>query len=452
MTTTITDRADLLAARSRGKREARRRLIVYATFALFFVFLIEGTLRKWFLPGLSGVLALVRDPLAIALYVYAFTHGFVWKRGFASFWLFIAVLTSMIGLLQYSINGLGITGWLLGLRTYWMYMPLGLVIAATYTRDDVARFFRFVLIIAIPYAILVAVQYSAGPTAVINWGVAGDNEGAVTLSDGIVRPFGLFTFTAPNVLYTAFTLAVFIAYFMVAGRNWKQTVFLAVLAVAVGSMLVLTGSRTIYFLAGAIVGLSLFGTLMAKPTARALRRSFGILLFVGLALVLFVWAFPDMYAAMQDRFEQASNAEGGLWNRIYYSSFSFLDSESESVLLGYGIGAGAPGVTSFLHLRPLFLGESDTQRNINELGLFVGPLLLLLRFATAGWIAWLAVWLAARREYAALPIAGLVAVSFAFGQLTNSTIEGNVLWLAFGLVVALRKSFSRETKWRQVHT
>jgi hypothetical protein len=308
-----------------------------------------------------------------------------------------------------------------------------------------------VLIIAIPYAVLVAMQYSAGSTAVINWGVAGDNEGAVILSDGITRPFGLFTYTAPNVLYTAFTLAVFIAYYMVAGRNWKQTVFLAALAVAVGSMLVLTGSRTIYFLAGAVVGLSLLGTLIAKPTVRALRQTFGILLFVGLALVLFVWAFPDMYAAMHDRFERASNAEGGLWNRIYYNSFSFLSSVNESELLGYGIGAGAPGVTSFLGLRPLFLGESDTQRNINELGLFIGPLFLLLRFATAVWIAWLSVRLAARGEYAALPIAGLVAVSFAFGQLTSSTTEAYMLWLAFGLTVALRNSLIRETQWCQGH-
>ncbi|TCP39298.1 hypothetical protein [Rhodovulum marinum] len=445
MTSVVRDRAELLAVRSQAKREANRRLVVRATFLLFFVFLIEGSLRKWFLPGLSGVLTLLRDPLALALYAYALANGFFWKRGVAKLWLFFAVLTSTIGLLQYLLNGLGVAGWLLGVRTYWLYMPLALVIAATYQREDISRFLRIVLIVAIPYAILVAMQYSAPPVAVINWGVAGDNEGAVGLGDGLVRPFGLFTYTAPNVLYTAFSLAAFIAYYLAASLGKKQTLFLVAVAVAVGTMLVLTGSRTIYFLAAAIFGLASVGILGARPTVRAFRRMFGILLFIGLAGVLFVWVFSDMFAAMQDRFERASNAEGGLWNRIYYNSFSFLGSENESELLGYGIGAGAPGVTSFFGLRPLFLGESDTRRNINELGLFIGPLFLLLRFATAGWIAWLSVRLAARREYAALPIAGLVAVSFAFGQLTSSTTEAYMLWLAFGLVVALRHSLIRET-------
>ncbi len=132
-------------------------------------------------------------------------------------------------------------------------------------------------------------------------------------------------------------------------------------------MAVLTGSRTIYFLAAAILSFPVAGMLVSRPDARTFSRILGIFVFVGFAGLLFVLIFPDMFSAMQMRFVQASASEGRLWNRIYYNSFSFFDGTGTNHILGFGVGAGAPGVVNVLHLPPLFLGESDTKRNLNEL-------------------------------------------------------------------------------------
>jgi hypothetical protein len=132
----------------------------------------------------------------------------------AALWLGFAVFTACFGLLQHMASGFGLTGWMLGVRTYWLYMPLAFVVAAAFRREDVMRFLRLNLWIALPYAVLVASQYSAGPGAFINRGVGGDEEGAVGLGDGILRPFGLFTYTGPNVQFTAAMIAMFTAVFL----------------------------------------------------------------------------------------------------------------------------------------------------------------------------------------------------------------------------------------------
>ncbi|SNT36819.1 oligosaccharide repeat unit polymerase [Tropicimonas sediminicola] len=449
MSKVLGDRPAVYRARDAHRREAQRRGVVWATLLLFLLLLVEGPLRKWFLPGLAGPLTLLRDPFALLLYAHCINKGFIWTRGMAQIWLLFALVSAPFALQQYALNGYGIPGWLLGLRTYWMYMPIAFVIAATHRRDDILRFLRVVLAIAIPYAFLVARQYGAPPFAFVNWGVAGDIQGAVALGDGIVRPFGLFTYTAPNVLYTAFTLAAFLAYYLTGPKGWKQQAFLVAAGFAVATMSVLTGSRTIYFQVAAITGFTLIGLLATRPTVRTVRRIAAVLVFIGLVALIFVKVFPDMLVAMGERFESASRSEGGLWNRIYYNAFSFLDALDDAGLLGFGMGAGTPGVANYLRLPNLFLGESDTQRNVNELGLILGPLFLLLRFTTAFWLGAMAVGLARRRDHSALPIAGFAMTSFAFGAVTNSTIEALLVWTAVGLVIAARKSLDLERLHQQ---
>jgi hypothetical protein len=419
------------------RREAQRQFVVRAVSFIFILSLIEGPLRKWFLPGLAGPLTLLRDPFVIALYAYCLSNGLMRTRGLAAVWLVFAVLTSVIGIFQYMFVGLPASGWLLGVRTYWLYMPLAFVVAKCFTREDVHRFLRMCLWIAIPYAFLVAAQYNSPPNAFVNLGVGADEEGAVGVADGILRPFGLFTFTTPNVQYTSFTIAIFLAFYLSASEKQVSTLFLVVTGVAVGTMSVLTGSRAIYFLAAGTLCVTVLGMLVARPTAQSFKWIFGIAFFFLLAALLFVWLFPDMLTAMEDRFERAARSEGGLWNRIYYSAFSFLDAFLDADFFGYAIGAGAPGVAKFLELPPLFLGEADTQRNVRELGIVFGGMFLLLRWVTAAWMLLAALRLARSGLRLALPLAGFASFPISIAHLTNSPLSGFLPWLTLGMITAL---------------
>ena len=419
-------------------RERRRRFVVKAVFFIFILSLVEGPLRKWFLPGLAGPLTLLRDPFVLLLYAYCLNYGLMRTRGLAQIWLGFAVVTSLIGIVQYSTAGLPLWGWMLGVRTYWLYMPLAFVVAKTFTPEDIHSFLKLCLWIAIPYAFLVAAQYNAPPNAFINLGVGADESGAVGLGDGILRPFGLFTYTAPNVQFTAFMIAVFTAFYVCDVPMRRRGLFLLASGAAVGAMSVLTGSRSIYFLAAMILGLTLFGMVAVRPSGRTLRRALGVIGFALLAAVLFVVVFPDMLEAMANRFERAARSEGSIWNRAFGGLIAWIEPLFTAPVFGMGIGAGAPGVARMLNLPALIYGESDLQRNVNELGILLGIAMLVLRFGTAVWILWSALKAALRGTRAALPLAGFAFFPFLMGQITHSPLSSFIVWLALGFILSLR--------------
>ena len=433
-------------------REKQRKFVVKAIFFIYLLSLLEGPLRKWFLPELAAPLTLLRDPFVIALYAYCLLNRFIMRKGIASLWLKFAILTSCLGLIQYMFNGYLLEGWMLGVRTYWLYVPLAFIIADTFRPEDLMRFLKLNLWIALPYAVLVAAQYNAGVGAFINRGVGGDEAAAVSLGAGIVRPFGLFTYTGPNVDFTAAMVAMLIAVYLCKSRERpKPFVFLA-MAAAVAAMGVLTGSRGIYFSVAITLGFSLFGLMLNQLNSKTLKRILFIGLFIALAGWLFIDFFPDMLEAMAARIERASRSEGAIWNRIYYSGFTFIDALQTAPIFGHGIGLGAPGVAKFLGLPALLYGEADTQRNINELGIILGSVFLLMRWVTSFWLLKQAIRLARNGVPMVLPLAGYVVLPLAIGQITHSPITGFLPWLFFGMFLAYRNAAIKSPSERMLST
>lgn len=425
--------------------EARRRVAVRAVFAIFFLSLVEGPLRKWFLPSLSGPLTVLRDPLVILLYGYCLRYGLMLRRGIAGIWLSFAIITSAFGLVQYAVNGHGLLGWMLGVRTYWLYMPMAFVIAKCFSLDDLSRFLRLCALISIPYAFLVAAQYSSPPGSFINLGVGADEEGGVGLGDGILRPFGLFTYTGPNVQFTAFTISAFLGFYLSGAPMKLRLFFLVATGAAVGTMAVLTGSRLIYFHASTILIVTVLGLAVVRPTRKNLGHVGGMIGFVLLAGLLLIYAFPDMRSAMEGRIDRAAAFEGSIWSRALGELFSFIDPMFTAPTFGAGIGAGAPGVAALLGLPALIYGESDLQRNVNELGLLLGIAMLALRFGTAALLLAMAKRAAKAGIVLALPFAGFAALSIFMEQITHSTLNGYLVWLAIGLLIAASRTGRRAT-------
>lgn len=417
--------------------EARRRFAVRLVFLIYGLSLVEGPLRKWFLPELATPLYFLRDPFVYGLYAYCLHHRlFAWGT-LGRIWLVFALAASLIGLLPFALQGLDVRGWILGVRTYWLYMPLAFAVAGTFRRDDIIRFLRFNLLLAVPYAALIATQYGAGRDAWINRGVAGDTEMVVGVSDGIVRPFGLFTYTGPNVDFTAAMIGFFLAYYLSGDRSRWRTLLLWGGAVAVASMAVLTGSRSIYFLASAILLTTLVGSTVADPSARTMARNLGIFAFVALGAVLLIYAYGDMLAAMQDRFARAAASEGSIWTRAFGGVAAFVEPLWTAPFFGGGIGTGTPAISRFLGLPPLLHGEGELARVVNELGPILGLAFVALRFGTAITLGVWSMTVARSRISSALPLAGYAMIPIAIGQITHSPINGFMPWLTVGLVRAL---------------
>ena len=168
--------------------------------------------------------------------------------------------------------------------------------------------------------------------------------------------------------------------------------------------------------------------------------------FLVFASVIFYMLFPDMFSAMRLRFDRAALVEGSLWNRVWSGLSGWTKTLMTAPLLGYGIGAGAPGVSKFLGLQSLIYGEGDLQRNLNELGLLFGVIFLMLRWFTAAWVLRLAFTLARRGWFITLPLAGFVAHPLAIGQITHSPLNAFLPWLTIGIIMKINYIATRERR------
>ena len=91
-------------------------------WAYFFLLLFEGALRKWFLPGLSQGLLIIRDPIAIWIYYLCYAKGIFplnnkyLQKCFQ--WVMLAVVLSFL------VNGTHPFTIAYGARTNLLHFPL----------------------------------------------------------------------------------------------------------------------------------------------------------------------------------------------------------------------------------------------------------------------------------------------------------------------------------------
>ena len=105
--------------------------------------LFEGALRKWFLPGLSNGLLIVRDPIVLYIYYLALQQGINPIQN--KYIKFLLNLTIISGVLSVIVGGHPLTI-VYGLRTNFLHFPLIFVMARVLTKEDVISFGKAFLI------------------------------------------------------------------------------------------------------------------------------------------------------------------------------------------------------------------------------------------------------------------------------------------------------------------
>ena len=117
----------------------KRLLVVY-----FLLLLFEGALRKWFLPGLSNGLLIVRDPIVILIYYFSINQGiFILENKYIKFLLNITIISSII---SFVVQAHPIT-MVYGVRTNLLHFPLIFVMGRVLNWDDVIMYGKLFLIL-----------------------------------------------------------------------------------------------------------------------------------------------------------------------------------------------------------------------------------------------------------------------------------------------------------------
>ena len=199
----------------------------------------EGALRKWIVPGLAAPLLVVRDPLLLFMYYLAFTKG-LFPKGFLASGVIVLGATALMVSIAATSTPMVIQ--LYGLRASYLHLLLIFLIPNVFTLEDVRLMGKWTLIVAGPMALLVLAQFLAGPRSFLNAGAGGNVGAMIESAFGHIRPSGTFSFTNGLGGFTAMT-AVFFLYHLLEKQVYPRLIWLAS-APALVVLIVLSGSRS----------------------------------------------------------------------------------------------------------------------------------------------------------------------------------------------------------------
>ena len=345
-------------------------------WAYFLLLLFEGALRKWFLPGLSQGLLIIRDPLVIWIYYICYARGIFplnnayLQRCFQ--WVALAVVLSFL------INKSHPLTIAYGARTNLLHFPLIFIMARVLTFEDVIKFGKAFLLLALPMTWIVAQQFQADRFDTINVAAGGIGHQMMTSGDK-VRASGTFTFVSGIVFYYCFTVAYIIYGFLVKGAFPKWMLYLGTSASLLA--MVTAGSRSV--IAECLQVLACIGFLAYYKPSEFGKITGSVFGFSVLGAILYsqVDLFKEGLDFLSLRFEEAANVEGNpieayftryyeiIVSPYYYNMWTgfFGNGLGTATRAGSALGGGMGGA------------EISWSRQVLENGLLFGGLYILWR-------------------------------------------------------------------------
>lgn len=440
------------AAASIGQTATADRTIENLALVIFWLLLLEGALRKWVAPEYSLYLFFIRDPFVLLIYWRAFrlnafrNAGLLFQLGllFAVVAVFLVLLQSMGAGSPRSL-AVATYGW----RQYFLYLPLPFALGATLTGESLQRFARHASVAVMLTAPLVILQSVTSPSAILNRGIAEDASlqfQSFAFTAGRIRPSGTFTSNVGVAQLIASTFALVLAAWLLPAAQRKMRVpWLLVASAATGACLAVCGSRAAFAQVALVLMASMLLGLTTSATSTRVRALFVPLALASAGAVLYPIVFPEALGLMLNRVAEAAASAGSAgsatFGRAFHETVDFVNFMSHTPLAGYGLGMGGNGRTYLNNIDPDLLArasaESDWSRHIVDLGIVVGPLLIVYRIicTIALFIASLR---ATRTSASPFPILlfGFVGIGLFYGQLTGHGTVGGFLWLFVGLCMA----------------
>ncbi|MEL7357719.1 MAG: hypothetical protein AAFN40_14260 [Cyanobacteria bacterium J06560_6] len=325
---------------SQLKPESWKFLVKSALVLLVF----EGAIRKWLLPGLSDLVFFGKDFLLLIGYLIFFfgtskkhSKMATWGRKTYNLTFVLVLLNFLWGAVQAFNPSLGsILVGLLGLKIYFFYMPLALLLADLFDSElELKSFLIVYLSLAIPVGLLGALQFISPPTSPLNIYVPGADNGLATFRDlQISRVSGTFSYLGSYGYYLITCFALLLSFFGTK-LSLRQSSLLLTSSIFVFANGLMTGSRSTV---GSLLLISFFFFSFLLLTYR--KQFFKVFFNLFLVFLLSGISISLLFSGSLDAFlyrasntsDVSSRAEALLEEPLKFSQLNGL-------LDGYGIGA-----------------------------------------------------------------------------------------------------------------
>ena len=272
----------------------------------FFIYMIlEGVLRKWIFPNLSSQIYFIKDIFLIIIYLIALKNNLIIKLKYSKLFIIFVVAFSLYGFIPYELNKVGIISYILGLRSYWLFLPLFLIITHVFNKNDLIKFFKLNLYSVLPYFLLIYTQSILPDESVLNSGF----DWSVQSPE---RPSAYFTYATQNTYYFLFLFCSYCAFTLSKKELLKKdVVILSIFNFLLISIMILLKSRAVYFyISLTVLYCSFFIIFSNLEKILKLKKLFLILLVsymsFGVASKIF---FVDQYGYSMNRMNSDSGSQ-----------------------------------------------------------------------------------------------------------------------------------------------
>lgn len=402
------------------------------------LWLLEGGLRRWILPQFSGMLLLVRDPLVIGTYLFAFSYGRFPNNAIVWSCLLLAVSECLVAIFGHG-NPL-VT--MYGLRCDFLHIPMIFIVAKVLATFTLSRLFRWALWLAVPSTVLLIFQFYSPQSAWVNRGLGGSLEGAGFGGGalGRFRPPGTFSFiTGPACLYPILAACWIAAY----RNNWASKTLLILSATAIVLAIPISISRSLFIatllvvIAGGVESLW-NGQLRVSSSGIASLAAGGVAIAVAISQPI----FTDGMDAFGSRWKTSTTDSGGIReamvDRMLGDTFDLFFSTRVPI---FGVGTGYStnvGQVMLTGKTGFGMEESEWGRYLFDNGLLVGFLDLALRFSLLALIVVRALQFAQAGGRGALAFVAAAGPLLVIGQWGQATIQGASV-IATGIALAISR-------------
>lgn len=392
----------------------------------FLLLLFEGAFRKWFLPGWSQELLIIRDPIALWIYYLAYARGiFPMQNPYIKKGLQWTILATIISLVIIGTNWKAVA---YGARTNLLHFPLIFVMAKVLDKRDVILFGKAILVLALIMTWLVSEQFQADREDILNTAAGGTGTQLET-SGGKVRASGTFTFVSGPVFFYCFAVAFIIYGYIEKNIFPKWMLYLGTGATLLA--MVVAGSRAL--IAESLQVVACLGFLVYfKPTEFGRITTF---IFGFCTIGIFLWSQVDLFkegvAFLSLRFEEAANVEGNPIEAYFQRYADIIEAPyyySQYVgFFGHGLGmstrAGAALTGGFGG------AELSWSRQVLENGAVIGGLYIIWRIWITKDLMIASIQSIKAMNYLPILLFGAAGPIIAFGLLGQPT---NLGFAAFG--------------------
>ena len=404
----------------------------------FILLLTEGAFRKWFLPGLSQGLLIIRDPIVIWIYYLCYSKDLFPLNNKYLLRCFQWVALSTV--LSFVVNQAHPLTIAYGARTNLLHFPLIFIMARVLNLNDVINFGKAFLVLGLPMTWIVAQQFQADRFDVMNVAAGGTGHQMMTSGDK-VRASGTFSFVSGIVFYYCFTVAFVIYGFLIRSTFPKWLLYLGTSASLLA--MVTAGSRSV--IAECLQVVACIGFLAYFKPSEFGRIAAAVFGFSVLAIMTYsqVELFKEGINFLSLRFEEAANVEGNPIEAYFtryieiivspyeYNKFTdfFGNGLGTATRAGSALGGGAGGA------------ELSWSRPVLENGFLVGICFIFWRVWISKDMLLMSIKAVKRGSYLSIFLFGAAGPILLFSPLGQPT---NLGFAAFGGGLCLAAAVSQK--------